>query len=50
MTMQKPRYSRTANIETSSDGVSYALNVISRRAISSFELKKNLNSKGRHRR
>ncbi len=32
---------RKASIETSSEGVSYALAVISRRAVSSFELKKN---------
>jgi hypothetical protein len=34
-------YSKTAIIETFDQGIAYALQVISRRAVSSFELKKN---------
>lgn len=39
--MKKQKYSRMASIESFNDAVSYAFNVIARRAISSFELKKN---------
>ncbi len=39
--MKKQKYSRMVSIESLNDAISYAFNVIERRAISSFELKKN---------
>ncbi|MGO9145310.1 MAG: regulatory protein RecX [Desulfomonilia bacterium] len=46
MRSQRRPSSSKASIATSSEGVRYALAVISRRAVSTFELKKNLKVKG----
>ena len=46
MSLQKRPSTRKANIATSSDGIRYALAVISRRAVSSMELKKKLKGRG----
>ncbi|VFU15790.1 hypothetical protein SCFA_450028 [anaerobic digester metagenome] len=46
MIRKNRRYSKMGNIETYEQGLAYAFRVIARRAVSTFELKKNSSARG----